>query len=229
MSLLQELLSLHEAPEVPIELKDLIKAFPNHHSKAISKLWGGKRLVWHGDRFFDGHDLGPAYLKSIAAAHYEMKNGDPIEVNLPFQVKASEDDEDGGHDITEVDFTFHAEIEPRDTQECYLGYDPKKDKLYIGFDVWLDENGLNEQFDKAFEDETGEQHDLDNEDHQATYQEVWDAFKKHTMYGMVFEISHDGDEYTAEEAVAPMQGGFYRGTRKIFQHQHPNVIDIRLD
>ncbi|TXG76450.1 hypothetical protein E6P97_03480, partial [Patescibacteria group bacterium] len=64
MSILKELLALAEAPEVPVELKDVIAAFPKNHTKALRHLWGGKRLVWHGERFFDDGELGSAYTKA---------------------------------------------------------------------------------------------------------------------------------------------------------------------
>lgn len=63
MSILQELLRLKEAGTVPVELRSVIASFPKHHQKALSQLWGGQRLVWHGMRFFDDGKLGEAYKK----------------------------------------------------------------------------------------------------------------------------------------------------------------------
>lgn len=241
MLLLQELLALREAPEVPVELKDIVAAFPKHHGKALEKLWGGRRLVWHGDAFFGHNELGAAYVKAEKAAVAYINDGYETEVNQ--QVEADdlvqsnlEDDEDnGGNSYSgSADFTWMAGFGDQDggeRQECYLGYDPVKDKLYIGFDAWVSEENFNSDFDKAFEEATGMSYDGDDEEHHAVFDKVWKEYQSegYGFWGLVFEITHNGDEYHAEEAEMPMPGGFYRGVFRQFKARHPKVIDLRLD
>lgn len=240
MLLLQELLAIHEAPEVPVELKDVIEAFPKHHGKALEKLWGGRKLVWHGDRFFDHNELGDAYQKSLDAAEEFINDGYEAEVHMHVnaeQLVASHDDgedEDNEQAPGSADLSFQAGLGDGDggsRQECYLGYDPVKDKLYIGFDAWTSEDTFNEEFDKAFEEATGEEYDGDNEGHQEVFNAAWEEYKNEHLgfWGLVFEITHSGDTYQAEEAFPPMAGGFYKGMYNLFKRNHKNVIDLRLD
>lgn len=176
MSILQELLILRESPEVPVELKDIVAAFPKHHGKAFSKLWGGRRLVWHGERFFDHDELGPAYQKAIDAAEEYINDGYEAEVNQIVRAEQlvssmgndhdededQDDDQDDSYDQAEgsADFDWKAEFgddQGGSRQECYLGYDPVRDKLYIGFDAWISEENFNSDFDDAFEKAAGVQ------------------------------------------------------------------------
>lgn len=234
MQLLKELLSLHEAPVAPIELKDLIKAFPHQHEKAIRHLWGTPRLMWNGMKFFNNGDLGKAYTKSLDAVEESMSSED-VEVELSLQLDASklvydnsEDDDVPGHAMVE----WNAGVDFNDCQECYVGYDPKKDKLYVGFDASANydaEQNFNEAFEDAFQEATGKSFDDSDEDHFEIHQELWDQYVKMGFFGLIFEITDHGGVLSAEPAMAPMTGGFYRGTYKTFKRQHPNVIDLRLD
>lgn len=229
MSILKELLGLTDPDmlfeaDVPVELKDVIAAFPKHHGKALSKLWGGKRLVWHGKRFFEDGELGTAYIEAEKAAEEYIGNGYNTDANM---------DIGGTIDGEEYDdsMTWDVQFESDEKQECYLGYDPKRDVLYIGFDAWASDEEFNSAFDKAFDEMVGEEHDMDNDEHQAVYNKAWEEYKDggFGFWGLVFEISLEGDEMVAEEALPPMTGGFYKGTMKLFKQQHPNVVDLRLD
>jgi hypothetical protein len=231
MQLLQELLALREAPEVPVELKDIVAAFPKHHAKALEKLWGGRRLVWHGDRFFDHNELGDAYVKAEAAAEAYINDGYETEVNQEIE---ADDLVDGSDAPGNADFTWMAGFGDQDggsRQECYLGYDPVKDKLYIGFDAWVDEDNFNNDFDAAFKEATGLEYDSDDEQHHEVYNNLWQEYQSegYGFWGLVFEITHNGDDYHAEEAFPPMAGGFYRGMYRQFKANHKAVIDLRLD
>jgi hypothetical protein len=229
MSILKELLGLTDPDmlfeaDVPVELKDVIAAFPKHHGKALEKLWGGKRLVWHGKRFFDDDELGAAYIEAEKAAEAYIEDGYNTDAHL--DISGTIDGEDYSDSMT-----WDVQFEKDEKQECYLGYDPKSDKLYIGFDAWASEEEFNSAFDKAFEDMTGEEHDMDNEEHQAIFHEAFEAYKElgFGFWGLIFEITMEGDEMVAEEALPPMTNGFYKGTYKLFKQQHPNVVDLRLD
>jgi hypothetical protein len=226
MKILKELLGLTNPDmvfeaEVPIELADVVAAFPKHHGKAFSKLWGTKRLVWHGKRFFEDGTFGPAYKEALAVTDDYIKDGYNTDANL--DISGTVDGEDYQDTVT-------WDIEFSDTQEVYLGYDPKKDKLYLGYDAWATEDEFNSAFDKAFEEMTGEEFNNELPVHEAIFNEAWREFKHNfDFWGLIFEISMDGDSMTAEEAMSPMPHGFYHGVFKMFKQQHPNVIDLRRD
>lgn len=223
MSILKELLGLTEA-HVSVELKDVIAAFPKHHAKALQQLWGGQRLVWHGMKFFEDDELGPAHVKAEQAAEEYIANGYSADVNM---------DIGGTIDGEEYDdsMRWDVEFDKDEKQECYLGYDPQTDKLYIGFDAWVSEDEFNSAFDKAFEEMTGEEHNLDNEEHQKVFNAAWEEFKNENygFWGLIFEISFDGENMEAEEAYPALPGGFYKGVFPSFKRQQPRVIDLRLD
>lgn len=225
---LSDPLRLNEA-EVPIELADLIKAFPNKHGKALQKLWGGKRLVWHGKRFFDDDNVGDAYDQAEEAAKEALRSGDPISINVQVDAHDMPGLQEGAQGSSEFDYTV--ELDPnQDIQEVYLGYDPKRDKLYIGFDAWAhDETTRDEEFDDAFKEATGEEFDIDNPDHYTVYNKMHNNMKDTGFYGLLFEITDVGGEFNAEEAMPPMEGGFYRGTYPQFKRRNPHIVDLRLD
>lgn len=231
MSILKELLGLTNPDmlfeaDVPIELKDVIAAFPKHHTGALAKLWGGKRLVWHGMKFFEDDALGAAYIKAEEVAVAYMNDGYTTDANIDFSGEID------GEEISDT-VTWDVEFGERGTdhQECYLGYDPVHDKLYIGFDVWTSEDDFNSAWDKAFEEAAGADFDGDDTEHRKIFDDAWNNYKNEGMgfWGLVFEISYDGGKMTAEEALPPMTNGFYKGLFKLFKQQHPRVIDLRLD
>jgi hypothetical protein len=228
MKTLKELLGLQDPDmlyeaSAPVELKAVIDAFPKHHPAALAKLWGGKRLVWHGERFFDDDELGPAYIKAEAAAEEYCRDGYNTDANMDLHGEVDGEEVNGS-------MTWDVQFDD-EKQECYLGYDPKKDKLYIGFDAWASDEDFNEAFEKEFKDMIGDDHDMDNDEHNKIYTEAWNEYQHggFGFWGLVFEISHNGSSYEAEEALPPMQGGFYRGSYKLFKQQHPSVVDLRLD
>lgn len=230
MSILKELLELYEA-EVPVELQKLVASYPTHHGKAIEKLWGGSRLVWHGERFFDHDDLGPAYKKAEEAALQKIDDGITTSTSVPidathYVADIGKEDEETGH----ADVEWEVEFERRDVQECYLGYDPKKDKLYIGFDAGVGEEGFNDAFDDAFEEATGESFDMDNSDHYDIYEASRSEFNANKLgfWGLLFEITNHDGHYEAEE-IAAFPDGFYKGVYPGFKRAHKDVVDLRLD
>lgn len=229
MSILKHLISydfLAESPEIPVELKKLFAAgvSQNFRGKALEKLWGGKRLSWNGDKFFADNKLGPAYEKAEQAAVAYMDDGYNTDVQIELHGK-----DDASHDF-QFDIEFGHD-RGADHQECYLGYDPHSDKLYIGFDVWVSEENFNSDFDPAFKELTGEEYDSDDEEHHKIFNEAWQEYQSGGwgFWGLVFEISHDTGEYKAEEAFQPLPGGFYKGMYKMFKANHKNVVDLRLN
>lgn len=232
MSILAELLKLRDPlsaflaeAEAPVELKAVIDAFPKHHEKALRQLWGGKRLVWHGMPFFADGELGDAYVKAEEAAHEFLKNEEGPEVDFTYDIEGPIDSDE---DFDSIDVRYNATITPRDTQECYLGYDPKRDVLYIGFDAWTDDDEFNEAWDKAFKRATGEDFDIDNDQHSKIFHDAWKKYQdeRYGFWGLVYEVDR---HFNCEEALPPMVGGFYKGTFQLFKRQHSTVVDLRLD
>lgn len=232
MRLIKELLSLTEAATVPVELSDLIKSFPSKHMDAIHKLWGTSRLVWHGDAFFsEGHAFGPAYEKALEAAKDYINDGYETDCHI-----AADFSPEFSNKIAERadDYDFMAEFSESlggDGQECYLGYDPKEDTLYIGFDWGVDEESFNSGWDKYFEMVTGEDFDAEIESHEKVFDKAWKEYQHSGFgfFGLIFKIKNHAGVYKAEEAMSPGLNGFYKNLYRDFKAQHPTVIPLRLD
>lgn len=210
---------LAEATTAPIELKDLIENYPTNYMKMIHTLWGGKRLTYKGQRFFDDGDLGPVYDGALAA----VENTDSDTLEHHFQLT---DDKGVIHETT-------ASVSIHDKQEVYLGYNKNNNRLYIGFDVWLD--NLDEVFDELADECGYEVEDLD-EPNQNSYtsarQKAWKRFNdgNQGFLGMLFELTtNDGIHFEAE-LIMDMPGGFYSKNMyrsPMFKSLH--LIDLRLD
>lgn len=225
MSILKELLELNPAYLVlegapPIEISKIITLYPQAKLKdALDRLWGTTSIAWHGKRFFDHNELGPAYQEAEDAAIEIIEDNYTAECNL---------DIDGNIDGVDFSETVSWEAEITDQQECYLGYDVKTDKLYIGFDAWTSEDEFNTAFDKAFEGAVGVEYNSDDEEHVEVYNRAFKEYKSENLgfFGLIFEVDSSG---RAVDSLPPMAGGFYKGTYRLFKSQHPNVIDLRLD
>lgn len=222
MATLKELFALVEAPSVPIDLKDIVQFFPGQHGQTLTKLWGKSHLTWHKDRFFVNGAPGPAYTRAEAAAKKYISRGYKTDCMLNVEV---------GKDFYELNFNVEFSDEhSTDPQECYIGFDPITDKLYIGFDAYVTEDEFNKAFDAAFKKTKDQEHNMNDLDHQKVFDTARYEYKKLHMgfWGLMFEITHKGGEYTAEEAMGPAPNGFYKGQFKQFKVSHANVIDVRL-
>jgi hypothetical protein len=195
----------------PVEIGDLVKNFPNTHTKALKQLWGGKRLVYKGKTLFDHDDFGPAYRGAIKAAEKVKRSG----LSLNFSFRSAETESD---------------VEITDMQEVYLGYDEKQDKLYIGFDAWLDDDVIETVFDKLYREAEDEEFDTDSND--PKYENAWREFKRTsgaTFWGILFELtSTDGENFKAE-VVHNEPNGFYKGIYRSRVFKTMKLIDLRLD
>ena len=197
--------------ETPVEIHDLVKNFPNTHKKALEKLWGGKRLVFKGKTLFDHGDFGPAYRGAIKAAEKMQKRG--LELNFHFR----------GADAS-------TDVEISEMQEVYLGYDEAQDKLFIGFDAWLDDEAIEKVFDDLYQEAEGEEFDVDS--NEPKFVDAWREFKNKEgsgFWGLLFELeSSDGANFTADP-VHDEAGGFYRGIYRTPSFKQLKLIDLRLD
>lgn len=195
------------------EIKDLVQNFPSTHGKALQKMWGKSgALLFKGQPLFKDDDLGPAYEGAMKAA--EQYDGTDVEVQVYYE-----------GDSDSVD------IQVDGMQECYLGYDKKHDKLYIGYDVWLNDESIESAFDYIFKSATGERFDADNDDHNEEYR-VWKSSKDYPGFmGFLFELSSkDGKRFNAD-LIHSEVGGFYKGiyNSKSGEFKRLGLTDLRLD
>jgi hypothetical protein len=227
MVILRELLSssktnaLTEAV-VPIELADVIKVFPKHHPKALSQLWGTERLVWHGMSFFEDGEPSKALVQAEQTVKSYLQ-GYKTDVSVQF---GGELDGTEMHSEVAIDINF----ENSDNTQCYVGYDPKKDVLLIGYETLNDEEDFTRQCSKVFKDVAGESFDKENSEHSVIFDDACDTFKKHYgSFGLCFEIYFSGGKLIADEAMPPMPGGFYKSTYRSLKRHYSHVIDLNGD
>jgi hypothetical protein len=197
--------------DAPIEIHDLVKNFPNTHKKALEKLWGGKHLVFKGKTLFDHDDFGPAYRSAIKAAEKTQKR----DLELKFRFRGADASTD---------------VEISEMQEVYLGYDEAQDKLFIGFDAWLDDEAIEKVFDDLYQEAEGEKFDVDS--NEPKFVDAWREFMNKEgsgFWGLLFELeSSDGANFTAD-LVHDKAGGFYRGIYRTPSFKQLKLIDLRLD
>lgn len=224
MKLLQELLELPETlfeaaiediktAAKPIELSALVKL--KDHKKIINKLWGTKYLAYKGQTFFTsesivgggGSTFGPAYNGAIKAAEKEFKQIelDPIEVQNPKGKR---------NEIDNIKFE-------NNFQEVYLGYDPKSDKLYIGYDAWADLDAAFTKWSNKFDDEDPEV--------EKVLDKVWKEIKDQDFQGVLFELETKNGKTFSADVDDIEERGFYKGIYKSPMFKHKNLIDLRLD
>lgn len=217
--LIQELLViLAEEEAKPIELKDIYAAQKGKTEKAIDKLWGTDKLMYKGQLFFKGtdHDFGPVYEGAFKAAEKVFKK---FNTELVFR-----------HESKEVE----VELGDRDSQEVYLGWSPTEDKLYMGFDAWLQDetnNGINNAFDDMYHEATGDKYDPDSKD--TKYHKAWKEFSDSNLFlGILVELTTtDGKKFTAD-IVESVGKGFYSGiynSKNNSEFKRLKLIDLRLD
>lgn len=214
---------LAEATTRPLELKDIIKFFPNTYQKVIRAKLASDQITYHGHQLQheDGDgDLtfGPAYDNALAAAEEAMHENGGVTVD----VEADLSDVESHGDFH--NYSFETPIDEK--SEVYVGYSPREDALYVGFDCWISENEFNENWDREFKEATGEDFDNDDPAHEAAFKKVWDHFKDRMMYGMLFEISEHDGQWEANEVYC-MPGTFYQGVYKFGGFSHLDLIDLR--
>lgn len=236
MSILKELLAINEA--APIEISKFIRdrkdaagdnaaAFTTKYAQALFRKGN---LTWHGDSFHTSSGKGPAWIKAEQAALQEVYKEN---VTLTFDIDFSPLSKSGQPDP--ASFSLDVQLGENDrhssVSEVYLAYSPVDDELYIGFDahVHFADEDYHEAFDKCFKQETGETFDEEDHAHAAIAQTSWKKSMETGLIGMIFKVQHNGDGYIASEDIAPMEGGFYRGTYPIFKRHAKGLIELRLD
>ena len=209
------------------EIRDVLAAFssPARQKAALNALWGKDRLEYNGMKFFSGNNLGPAYKKAEAAAEEAIKQGTEVRVSIPLPGNLVDAiDPDAHWDDLEYEATI------ADKQEVYVGYSPKNDQLYIGYDIWLDENDFNDAWDREFENAFGERFDDEDEDHQALFDAAWKQYRDYG-HGILFELNDDLTDanvaLSSDEVGRP--GMFYQSIHNSSPFKNLGLVDIRLD
>lgn len=182
------------------EIKDIVEFFPKGKEKLLQKFWGmDGGLTYKGQLLFTKNDLGPAYEGVIKAGEDYINDPDKFYVMVFDKL----------------------EVNASDAQESYLGYDPKDDTLWVGFDVWLDEESFNQEFDKKYPRE-----DVEGE----VFKEAWEEFKK-SFTGVLLPLkSKDGKKFKViESKTIERPGGFYKGIYNRNETKKLGLIDLRLD
>lgn len=193
--LLQEI-NTQEAPHY--ELAAIVKYFPNKH-KTIIQQQAGKphKLKYQGLDLFDEEGDGPA----LDAATHEVKRqvgAEEIKVDVLVTTPLG------------ADLEYEAPI--KDVQHVWTAYNPQNNTLLLGFDAWIDEEDFNAQWDKFFEEHTGEEFDYDNEEHERVFSQVHRNYMKIGFYGLLFEVTIHHSLEVEVELRYYSDGGFYKGT-----------------
>lgn len=182
------------------EIRDVVEFFPKGKEKLLRKFWGfDGGLTYKGQLLFTKGDLGPAYEGADKAAEKYINDPDKFYVMVYNKL----------------------EIPAHDAQECYLGYDPKDNSLWIGYDVWLDEETFNQEFDKAYPRE-----DVEGK----VFKEAWEEFKN-AFTGVLLPLkSTDGKKFkVVASKTIERPGGFYSGIYNRNDTKKLGLIDLRLD
>ncbi len=231
MSILRELLSLHEAERATRATVDISTLFRNSNQniqlthdrlKFVERNGAG---TWHGDRIVvgdhDNIDDGPVYEKIQKAAKEFFDDGFEIRVSQDLDVSHLAKDDAPG--MIELEFTSKIDVDEANLVRIY--YDPVKDRMYAGFDVWANQDDFDEAFDAAFEHATGKSFVIDDEDHYAVLDKLHKEFnEKYHIWGVVLEFKHGGSSYTVSEDLPAVAGGFVRGVQPMFLQHNKNVF-----
>lgn len=206
---LTDIVIQEEAPTGPVEIKDVAKFFPNTFDKAVKSLFKQGRLTFGGKKL-DEHSIG--HLDDLGVEH-AMAQQVPVHVEVQGH--------HGGYD-EDTDVNYDSDV--TDTNPVYVGYDKRGDKMIVGIDAWLDDNGFDDEFEKEFEQTYGEDYNNDNPDHHQIYEKAWKDLQDQMFVGLAVEVRPDG---TVDAYGEPMAGGFYKNKDELLHGA--NVVDLRLD
>ncbi len=202
----------------PVELKDLFE--PGRKEKFgaayVKKLWGNPRLQFQGRSILGGDDNLYEDINGIIDGI--LSGMDPIEGYVPVE----------GTDELDMDgYEYEFTVEKGDFQECYLGYDPKDNSLYVGIDAWVSEDQFNAGWDDAFRRATGERFDIEDDEHANVYNSAFKEYQKQGFVGVLIHLT--GDPIDGGYIIEHKPGGFYRGIKHTSAFAQYGLIDLRLD
>jgi hypothetical protein len=222
---------IHEGTDKPLELRDIIKFFPNTYARVMKAKWGGGQLVFHGHPFFSArsgtHSLGSAYEGAEGAVDLILADDYRIEVPVTMDLRPLKSILNSKKNIEpSYDFMFEATIS--DKQEVYLGYSPSDDSLYIGYDMWINDGEFNEAWDHEFRSATGVDYDPENPEHEAVFNSVWQKQRDNMFFGGLFHVTEHYNKWNATE-VQITSGGFYKGIYRTPFFRNLDLVDLQLD
>ncbi len=193
--LLQE---INAEGEQSFELANIVKYFPKTYLKIIHQLVGKPhKLKYQGLDLFDEDGDGPALDGAVAEVKRQIDAGDcKVDINLPTGMR--------------VDLEYQADI--KDVQHVWTAYEPKSNKLLLGFDGWINEDDFNAAWDKYFEEQTGEEFNYDNEEHEEIFSRVHRNYLKIGFYGLLYEVEIKPSLEIDAEFRYYSDRGFFKGT-----------------
>lgn len=204
---LAELL-LNEAEQArSFDVQEIVKTFKNKAEieKHLRKLWGSHHLTFRGQPFFAGNEDGPVIKNAEKAAAREMKGTIDVDLEYKSEYKAFD-------------------IQVDETKLVYIGYSEENDMLYLGYDVWMNSEELENAFDELYKGETGKVFDIDDPEMEKEFM-AWRK-KNEAFFGAIVEVrSTDGKKFEADLLHA-VPNGFYGGITKSFQYKSMKLIDL---
>ena len=207
---LTDIVVLEAAPlgDDPVDLKDVVKYFPSQHKKAIKAFARTGRLTFGGQKVFDeGGQNGDALDEAIQMAKRFLEH-EPVEVSVMFDTEGTDLEMDRDMSHWEFDGKIH------EAQPVWVGYNTKTDDLVLGFDVWLDEEVFNQEWDNKWDDAFDESFDMDNEEHEKVFNRAWKKYSQNQFFGAIVEVNSN---MHASMNTEIMDGGFYRGPYKVMK------------
>lgn len=208
----------------PIELKEIAKFYPKKAREAILALGRKGRVLYKGEPLFSPTGgISVLYENAIDAGTEYLKNVE-LERSVPMDIEVDD----------EVWDSYEYESRVDDSQEVYLGYRAADDCLYIGYDVWLEENDFNDNWDKQFKKYLGEEFDHENEQHAKIFDKAWKYFINHG-FSVLFKLTYaQNAQFKAHEElrsdhISDKAGMFYEGIYRTSAFKSMGLVDIRLD
>lgn len=215
MDLLKELHNLYEA-EIPgtglVEIKDVVENFPTKARKAILALLKTERLAINGLPFLANSDNDVIY--KLGDKLKDEKFSTTLNFEAPY----------GDYNIS-VEYEDDT-IDIRDSQMDYLGYDPRTNTLKAGYDIFIDESLFNEEWDKEFKNETGEEFDSDSPGHQEAFDHAWQQYLDYRAFLIVtVKVDDNGEIDIVDDEIG--EGRLYPKGYQLMKAQ--GVVDVILD
>ena len=221
MSLIKEL--FEAANTQPVELKDLAAAYPKNLAKAVHAIWS-TRLHFQGKSWEEFYK------------HIDEMGEDFIKESDGWFTKDFEIVYDGDDDYLEESFDVNLEIDS--CQEVYFGFSSKTpDTVYIGYDVWWNEEEVWQPFYKAFKKMMKVSYNEDDTQHEIIADHFWkEQVLPGQMFGVLLKVKCSNGEQTkisvainSSANIGKKAGGFYKTIYKSPEFKELGLTDLRLD
>lgn len=205
---LSEITTLTEAGSRPVEIHDIFTKFqnPRNQLRAFNVKKNTNDLVWHGVPFKSDDEEEETVLKLVeeTAENFlkdEQFDGPEISIEVqPFTIDGVDYDPDW--------MVYNAKI--AEIQMEMIGYSPKDNAFYVGFDVWLSEDSFNEAWEEFFRKETDMEFDSDDHEHREVFNRAWQEYLKTPFTGALVKVYRNNGALVAEEEYI-VDGGYHKG------------------